>query len=157
MDSALVTAPFGKRRDEARNCPTSVRLQRLSIQSFSSCAPGSGSAMAGVPGDRVLVGRVVLNAPSLTTDDGGGALGTARLTFESGPLATAVFSVGATMAARFCESCGDHGLPSRNSAPSVNCQGGSKSSPSRPAAQTQPRRVNAAARRILSSECPSTV
>src|SRR5438309_3331673 len=105
MDSALVTAPFGKRRDEARNCPTSVRLQRLSIQSFSSCAPGSRPATAGVPAARV--GRA--SCPSLV------GAGTEPLS----PINC--FSEGRRDA---CPTLGLHGLPSRKSAPSVNCQGG---------------------------------
>src|SRR3982074_1338159 len=103
MDSALVPVPFGTSRVEARNWPTSVRLHRLSTQSFSPCDSGSLPAIAGVPARRDAVERGVRVAPLLEVAVAGGALGTARHTFESAPLATAVFSVGATPAARFCE------------------------------------------------------
>src|SRR6185503_16601979 len=58
IESPLATTPPGASTSDARNCPTSVRLQRLSIQSFSfwestsrpadRCSPGgikAGSAV----------------------------------------------------------------------------------------------------------------
>src|SRR5438067_384718 len=62
MESALVTVPLGRRRVEARNWPTSVRLQRLSIQSFSSCWGSSLPAFAGALAGRDAAGRGVPTA-----------------------------------------------------------------------------------------------
>src|SRR6185369_1413318 len=70
MESARVTVPFGTRSVEARNWPTSVRLQRLSIQSFSCCDSGSLAKILGVPAPEPgLVG----GAPSLEPVEGAGA------------------------------------------------------------------------------------
>src|SRR6266540_842158 len=44
IESPLATTPPGASTNDARNCPTSVRLQRLSTQSFSSCEPTSRPA-----------------------------------------------------------------------------------------------------------------
>src|SRR5262249_5858476 len=129
MVSALLTVPLGTRRLEARNCPTSVRLQRLSIQSFSACSPGSRPEIVAVPGPGV--GRASC-LPSAV--------------LVAGLLLIGEFPPGDRLEA--CATLGLHGLPSRKSAPSINSAGGSNVSGFRFAAQTLPRRTSAAALRM---------